>query len=133
ECPAWVARAQAGAACHRRRSPRPPRAGARRAAWAAAPAPPAASYLNIAAIVDAARRSGADAVHPGYGFLSENPAFAEACAQAGLTFIGPPAAALALCGDKSRTRRAVLAAGVPVLSGTDLLSDADAMKAAKNL
>ncbi len=96
-------------------------------------AAPADSYLNIAAIVDAARRCGADAVHPGYGFLSENPAFAEACAQAGLTFIGPPAAALALCGDKSRTRRAVLAAGVPVLSGTDLLSDADAMKAAKNL
>ena len=96
-------------------------------------AAPADSYLHIAAIVDAARRCGADAVHPGYGFLSENPAFAEACAQAGLIFIGPPADVLALCGDKSRTRRAVVAAGVPVLSGTDLLSDADAMRAAKDL
>ena len=58
------------------------------------PAPAAQSYLNIAAIIDAARATGAQAIHPGYGFLSENAAFARACAEAGITFIGPPAEAL---------------------------------------
>jgi acetyl-CoA carboxylase biotin carboxylase subunit len=96
-------------------------------------APPAESYLNIPAIIDAARRSGADAVHPGYGFLSENPAFAEACARAGLIFVGPPADALALCGDKAATRRQVAAAGVPVLGGTDPLEDQAAVTASAGL
>src|SRR5215471_10359952 len=89
-------------------------------------ASPAESYLNIEALVHAARRCGADAVHPGYGFLSENPAFAEACARAGITFVGPPPEALALCGDKARARRRVAAAGVPVLPGTDPIEDAAA-------
>ncbi len=96
-------------------------------------AAPADSYLNIAAIIDAARRAGADAVHPGYGFLSENPAFAEACAQAGLTFVGPPAEALALCGDKAATRARVQEAGVPLLRGTAPLDDAAAAGAAADL
>ncbi len=96
-------------------------------------AAPADSYLNIPAIIDAARRAGADTVHPGYGFLSENPAFAEACARAGLVFVGPPASALALCGDKAATRRRVAAAGVPVLGGTDPLDDQAAITAAADL
>jgi len=93
----------------------------------------AESYLNIGAIVEAAQRSGADAIHPGYGFLSENPAFAEACAQAGVVFVGPPPAALALCGDKAAARRTVAAAGIPVLAGTDPLDDHAAIAAADRL
>ena len=88
------------------------------------PAPAAESYLSVGAISDAARASGADAVHPGYGFLAENPALAEACAEAGVVFVGPPAATLARCGDKAETRRAARAAGVPILPGTDPLDDA---------
>jgi acetyl/propionyl-CoA carboxylase alpha subunit len=65
------------------------------------PAPARESYLDVERILDAARRSDADAVHPGYGFLSENWRFAEACARAGLTFIGPPAAAIRSMGDKT--------------------------------
>ena len=96
-------------------------------------APAAASYLNIEAVVGAARRTGADAVHPGYGFLAENPSLAAACAGAGLVFIGPPAEVLALCGDKAKTRRAVAASGVPVLPGTDPIDDAAASAAAQRV
>jgi geranyl-CoA carboxylase alpha subunit len=81
------------------------------------PAPAAESYLKVAAILDAARRTGADAVHPGYGFLSENAAFAQACADAGLVFIGPPAAAIAAMGDKAGAKRRMIAAGVPTVLG----------------
>jgi acetyl/propionyl-CoA carboxylase alpha subunit len=78
------------------------------------------TYLNVAAIVDAARRSGADAVHPGYGFLSEHAEFASACTDAGLTFVGPPAAAIAAMGNKVEAKARMAAAGVPVLPGVTL-------------
>ncbi len=75
------------------------------------------SYLNSDALVDAAKRAGADAVHPGYGFLSENAAFGAACAAAGLVFIGPPAAAIAAMGNKARAKDLMQAAGVPCVPG----------------
>jgi acetyl/propionyl-CoA carboxylase alpha subunit len=80
-------------------------------------APARESYLKIDAIIDAARKTGADAVHPGYGFLSEREDFAQACADAGLIFIGPPPHAIAAMGDKQRARQTVKKAGVPVVPG----------------
>jgi geranyl-CoA carboxylase alpha subunit len=75
------------------------------------------SYLNIPAILEAAEKTGADAIHPGYGFLSENPGFARACQDAGLTFIGPSAEAIELMGSKRRSKLAMLEAGVPCIAG----------------
>ncbi|WP_427870239.1 acetyl-CoA carboxylase biotin carboxylase subunit [Leucobacter luti] len=83
------------------------------------PAPAGLSYLNPDAILDAARSTGADALHPGYGFLSENAEFARRVIAAGLTWVGPSPAAIELMGDKSRARGAAIAAGVPVLAGTE--------------
>jgi acetyl/propionyl-CoA carboxylase alpha subunit len=78
-----------------------------------------AAYLDHAAILAAAKKSGAELIHPGYGFLSEQAAFARACATAGYTFVGPDAAALELFGNKSSARRSAVAAGVPVLAATE--------------
>ncbi|MER6028262.1 biotin carboxylase N-terminal domain-containing protein [Streptomyces sp. NPDC001851] len=81
------------------------------------PAPAAESYLSVERLLEAAARTGAQAVHPGYGFLAENAGFARACEDAGLVFIGPPADAIALMGDKIRAKETVQAAGVPVVPG----------------
>jgi 3-methylcrotonyl-CoA carboxylase alpha subunit len=86
-------------------------------AWLIGPAPAWESYLAINKILDAAKRSGAEAIHPGYGFLSENPAFAEACAAAGLVFIGPSASAMRLMGPKASAKSLMERAGVPIIPG----------------
>jgi geranyl-CoA carboxylase alpha subunit len=92
---------------------------------------PAQSYLNIAAIVEAARRTGADAVHPGYGFLAENEHFAAACRDAGLVFIGPSPPAIAAMGNKAGAKRLMTAAGVPCVPGYEGDDQGDARLAAE--
>ncbi|MFD4045246.1 acetyl/propionyl/methylcrotonyl-CoA carboxylase subunit alpha [Streptomyces sp. NPDC058611] len=99
------------------------------------PAAAAESYLSVERLLEAARRTGAEAVHPGYGFLAENAAFAAACADAGLAFIGPPASAISLMGDKIRAKETVKAAGVPVVPGSSGsgLSDAELVAASREI
>ncbi len=87
------------------------------AAYRIGPARPSESYLRIEALLEVAAASGAGAVHPGYGFLSERAAFAEAVEQAGLVFVGPPSSAIRAMGDKTEARRRMIAAGVPVVPG----------------
>jgi acetyl-CoA/propionyl-CoA carboxylase, biotin carboxylase, biotin carboxyl carrier protein len=82
------------------------------------PGPASESYLSIEKLIDAVKRSGAEAVHPGYGFLAENAAFAAALAEAGITFIGPPASAIEAMGSKTRARELMAKAGVPIVPGT---------------
>ena len=89
---------------------------------------PAASYLDIEQLIAAAASAGADAVHPGYGFLAENADFAQACIDAGLTWIGPPPEAIAAMGNKRRAKALMIEAGVPTIPGSsDGEYDADAL------
>jgi acetyl-CoA carboxylase biotin carboxylase subunit len=87
-------------------------------AYLVGPAPSRESYLRQDRILEAAKKSGADAIHPGYGFLSENASFVRACEEAGITFIGPPASAMDAMGEKTRARQNMIKAGVPVVPGT---------------
>jgi acetyl-CoA/propionyl-CoA carboxylase biotin carboxyl carrier protein len=95
--------------------------------------PAAENYLSIEKILDAAARAGAEAIHPGYGFLAENAPFAQACEDAGVVFIGPPASAIEAMGSKTRARELMQAAGVPIVPGTTepVATVADALKIAK--
>src|SRR5262245_39797284 len=88
-------------------------------AIAIGPSPATESYLRIDRIIDAAKRTGATLVHPGYGFLAENEDFAQACVDAGLPFVGPAPRAIELMGSKTAGRQAAIAAGVPVVPGTE--------------
>jgi acetyl-CoA carboxylase, biotin carboxylase subunit len=97
------------------------------------PAAPAASYLDVDAVVHAAVASGADAVHPGYGFLAENRRLAEACAAAGVVFVGPTAAQLDAAGDKLAARAHAVAAGLPVLPGGPVGGAAEALRLAREV
>ncbi|MGV9745980.1 pyruvate carboxylase [Rhodococcus zopfii] len=91
---------------------------------------PVRAYLSVESIVSAAKSAGVDAIYPGYGFLSENPDLAAACAEAGITFIGPPAEVLELTGNKARAIAAAKAAGLPVLASSEPSSDVEALLAA---
>jgi len=104
------------------------------AAYPIGPAEPRESYLNAARIIEVAKRSGCDAIHPGYGFLSENADFAQAVADAGLVFVGPPAKVQRLLGEKTAARKLAREVDVPVAKGTEPLRDAAAARdAAKEI
>src|SRR5436305_6031138 len=96
---------------------------------------PVEAYLDIAGIVALAKEKGVDAIHPGYGFLSENPALARACEKAGIIFVGPPPDLLELLGDKTAARRLAASAGVPVLLGTEnpVKSELEAQKISREI
>src|SRR6187200_2436355 len=104
---------------------------ARRAdeAYLLGPGPASESYLVVEKILEVAKQAGADAVHPGYGFLAENAAFAKACDEAGIVFIGPPASAIEAMGSKTRAREIMSEAGVPIVPGaTEPAEDLDAAR-----
>ncbi len=103
-------------------------------AYCIGPAPALDSYLRIDRIIEVARRAGADAIHPGYGFLAERPDFAEACEEAGIVFIGPPSRIIKAMGDKAIARKMAESLGIPVVPGTEGgLSDEELMRAAQTL
>ncbi|HIG47023.1 MAG TPA: ATP-grasp domain-containing protein, partial [candidate division Zixibacteria bacterium] len=99
------------------------------------PAPSAESYLRTEKIIEVARQTGADAIHPGYGFLSENADFADQCADAGMTFIGPSGDAMRAMGSKTEARKTMRQAGVPVVPGTEerLTDDTEALEIAREI
>src|SRR3954468_15796633 len=93
------------------------------------PGPATESYLKVDKILEVAKQAGAEAIHPGYGFLAENAAFARACEEAGVTWIGPPAAAIDAMGSKTKARELMKDAGVPIVPGTtDPVEDVDAAR-----
>ena len=93
------------------------------------PAVPAESYLNIPKIIETAKEAGAEGIHPGYGFLAENAEMARACAEAGITWIGPPPEAIEAMGSKTRAREIMAEAGVPIVPGaTDTAADLEDAK-----
>ncbi|MFL5321123.1 MAG: acetyl-CoA carboxylase biotin carboxylase subunit [Myxococcaceae bacterium] len=98
-------------------------------AFLVGPPPSRESYLVQERIIEAAKKSGADAIHPGYGFLSENASFVRACEKAGITFIGPPASAMDAMGEKTRARANMIKAGVPVVPGTESLKTVEEARA----
>lgn len=100
-------------------------------AYLLGPAPARDSYLSIEKIIGVAKRSGADAIHPGYGFLSENADFAESCAANGLIFVGPPPGAMRLLGSKSEAKATMMRAGTPVAPGSGGGDDAELIDAAR--
>lgn len=104
-------------------------------AYLIGPAPSSQSYLNIDAIIEVAKKTGSDAIHPGYGFLSENPVFAKRCEDEGIVFIGPPSNVIAEMGSKIRARNLMMKAGVPVVPGTkDAVENVDeALKIAEEM
>ncbi|MBX3225785.1 MAG: acetyl-CoA carboxylase biotin carboxylase subunit [Labilithrix sp.] len=102
-------------------------------AYPVGPAPASESYLRVDKVIDVAKKAGCDAVHPGYGFLSENPAFADACEKAGITFIGPPASAMRAMGSKTAARAKMAEAGVPIVPGAMCDTTDEAIAAAKKI
>jgi acetyl-CoA carboxylase biotin carboxylase subunit len=102
-------------------------------AYLVGPAPASESYLRIDKVIDVAKKSGCDAIHPGYGFLSENPEFADACERAGITFIGPPASAMRAMGSKTAARAKMAEAGVPIVPGAMCSTTDEAIAAAKQI
>jgi acetyl-CoA carboxylase biotin carboxylase subunit len=103
-------------------------------AYLVGPAPARESYLNVPRIIEIAKAVGADAVHPGYGFLSENPGFAQACQEAGITFVGPPPHIIRAMGDKIQARQLMKEAGIPVIPGTgELMTAEEATEAATRI
>src|SRR5580658_2361367 len=102
-------------------------------AYPIGPAPAAESYLVVDRIVDTAKKAGCDAIHPGYGFLSENPALPEACERAGVVFIGPPARAMRAMGSKTAAREKMSAAGVPIVPGARCETTEEAVAAAQQI
>jgi len=102
-------------------------------AYLVGPAPAAESYLRIDKVIDVAKKAGCDGIHPGYGFLSENPEFADACARAGITFIGPPASAMRAMGSKTAARAKMAEAGVPIVPGASCSTTEEAIAAAKKI
>jgi len=102
-------------------------------AYPIGPAPAGESYLRVDKIIDTAKKNGCDGIHPGYGFLSENPALPEACERAGIAFIGPPASSMRAMGSKTAARDKMSAAGVPIVPGARCETTDEAVAAAKKI